>query len=267
MSQFSLVIPIYNEQESSPILAAEIYAKFAAWSGCPCAEVIFVDDGSRDESAARLRQFAKNLSPNAPTQPKLRVLRHSKNAGQSAALVTGIRAATAEWIVTLDGDGQNDPADIEKLWQVLQIETAQLSQPVKSGDSGRITPPRFVMMIGHRRHRRDSLSKKISSRLANAIRRGLLHDDTPDTGCSLKIFPRAAFLAAPVFNHMHRYLAALLIAQGGKIISVAVTHRPRQAGQSKYGFWDRLAVGVFDLLGVMWLLRRHPNPGPINEDS
>ena len=160
MSQFSLVIPIYNEQESSPILAAEIFAKLAEWVNCPCAEVIFVDDGSRDESAAILREFAKNLSANAAPKPKLRVLRHSKNAGQSAALVTGIRAATAEWIVTLDGDGQNDPADIEKLWQVLQNEMAQLSATHPAGHSTQVTPPSFIMMIGHRRHRRDSLSKK-----------------------------------------------------------------------------------------------------------
>ena len=129
---------IYNEQESSPILAAEIFAKFAAWAGCPCAEVIFVDDGSRDESAARLvgnlPRICRQMPRLSQNYAKIASCAIAKMPGQSAALVTGIRAATAEWIVTLDGDGQNDPADIEKLWHVLQKEMAQLSPPIKYGE-------------------------------------------------------------------------------------------------------------------------------------
>jgi dolichol-phosphate mannosyltransferase len=168
----------------------------------------------------------------------LRVVRHVARCGQSAAISSGVKAARAPWIATLDGDGQNDPADIPSLWALRTDATAPL------------------LVAGQRRKRRDSWSKRISSRGANAIRRRLLKDATPDTGCGLKLFPRALFLELPYFDHMHRFLAALMIRQGATVVSVAVNHRPRLKGTSKYGFWDRLWVGIADLLGVMWLQRR-----------
>lgn len=260
MSQFSLVIPIYNERESCTKLAQEIFANFDAWPNCPCREVIFVDDGSQDDSAAQLidygrRQFGDSVT-NSPPRPHLRVLQHSQNAGQSAAFITGVKAARGEWIMTMDGDGQNDPGDMKKLWQARQEHDAQL---VASGETG------FVMIVGHRRHRRDGIKKKITSVLGNFIRQLVLRDHTPDTGCSLKIFPRAAFLSLPAFKNMHRFIPALMIAQGGKVFSVAVNHRPRNAGRSKYGFWDRAAAGSLDLFGVMWLRIRLLKPGHIRE--
>jgi dolichol-phosphate mannosyltransferase len=148
------------------------------------------------------------------------------------------------WIATLDGDGQNDPADIPALWRLAAA-----------------APPRPPLLIaGHRARRRDTWVKRVSSRIANSIRRGMLHDDTPDTGCGLKLFPRALFLDLPAFDHMHRFLPALVLRAGGVVRSVPVNHRPRERGTSKYGTLDRLAVGITDLLGVMWLRRRGSVP-------
>jgi dolichol-phosphate mannosyltransferase len=174
--------------------------------------------------------------------PTLRVVRHAARCGQSAAIRTGVTAARAPWIATLDGDGQNDPADIPSLWAL------------RSGDAA------AQMIAGQRTKRRDSWSKRVSSRWANRIRARLLGDDTPDTGCGLKLFPRALYLELPNFDHMHRFLGALMIRQGATIQSVPVNHRPRVRGSSKYGFWDRLWVGIVDMLGVMWLQRRAKLP-------
>ena len=177
--------------------------------------------------------------------PRLRLLRHAQSRGQSAAIRSGVKAARGRWIATLDGDGQNDPADI----------------PAPVADrprQRRTTPP--LLIAGHRARRQDSWSKRLASRIANAVRRRLLGDDTPDTGCGLKLFPRDLFLDLPYFDHMHRFLPALVLREGGIVRSVPVNHRPRQRGVSNYGVFDRLWVGIVDLFGVMWLRRRRARP-------
>ncbi len=226
----SVVVPVHNEADAAVPLAEEIAAVLI---GRLTFEMIFVDDGSTDATADRLAAAAARL-------PALRIVRHRRCAGQSAAIATGVAAARAPLIVTLDGDGQNDPADIPSL------VAAHRADP----DSGRL------MIAGRRARRRDSRLKRLSSRLANGVRSRLLGDDTADTGCGLKVFPRAAFLAMPHFDHMHRFLPALMLRQGGRVVSRPVNHRPRTAGVSKYGTLDRLMVGIFDLLGVLWLQRR-----------
>jgi dolichol-phosphate mannosyltransferase len=179
------------------------------------------------------------------------VLRHRLGCGQSAAIVTGVRAARGQWIATLDGDGQNDPADIPAL----------LARAWAPGVEGPL------LVTGHRTRRQDSRVKKLASRAANAIRGRLLGDATPDTGCGLKVFERAAFLELPAFDHMHRFLPALFIRAGGQVISVPVGHRPRTRGTSKYGTLDRLWVGIFDLMGMVWLQRRWNRPVVEREDA
>jgi len=231
----SVVVPVRNEAPNIAPLVAEIGAALAAIPH----EIIYVDDGSTDATATALAELARST-------PALRVLGHVASCGQSAAIVTGVRSARGDWIVTLDGDGQNDPADIPALWDFAQAESA---------DGG---PP--LMVAGWRVNRRDTQVKRISSRLANRIRARLLGDATPDTGCGLKLFPRALFLSLPAFDHMHRFLPALVLRQGGRVVSRPVNHRPRMRGQSNYGTLDRLAVGVVDLLGVIWLQRRWKRP-------
>jgi dolichol-phosphate mannosyltransferase len=172
----------------------------------------------------------------------LRVVRHRRSAGQSAALATGIRAARGVWIATLDGDGQNDPADIPALHARAQAPDAP------------------ALVAGWRARRRDTALKRFSSRLANGVRAALLGDSTPDTGCGLKVFRRETFLRLPAFNHMHRFLPALVQRDGGLVVNQRVNHRPRAAGTSKYGVMNRLFVGIVDLLGVMWLQRRPVRP-------
>ncbi|HTU52924.1 MAG TPA: glycosyltransferase family 2 protein [Acetobacteraceae bacterium] len=195
-------------------------------------EIVAVDDGSADATAAELQAAAERCR-------SLRVLRHRAQAGQSMALITGIKAARGEWIATLDGDGQNDPADIRRL---LAAARQHGTEP--------------VLIAGHRQRRRDSLAKRWGSRFANTVRARLLGDATPDTGCGLKIFRRADFLVLPHFNHMHRFLPALFLRHGGTVLSLPVNHRPRTRGRSHYGSLDRLLVGITDLAGVLWLLRR-----------
>lgn len=225
----SVVVPVFNESDSVAPLIDEIAAAMAD----QVAEIVFVDDGSDDATPAR-------LSEKQSAMPQLRVIRHRTRAGQSAAIAQGIRAARAPVIATLDGDGQNDPADIPRLLDAFSAAV----------DRDRL------MVVGHRVRRRDTWVKRVSSRIANAIRQGLLGDATPDTGCGLKVFARSAFLKMPHFDHMHRFLPALMLRQGGRVISVVVSHRPRARGRSKYGTFDRLAVGICDLAGVMWLQRR-----------
>lgn len=225
--RYSVVVPFYNEEDNVLPLLSEIVA---AMTPLGAYEVVAVDDCSRDATRARLRD-ATTLGP-------VRVLAHAVNRGQSAAICTGIDAARGEWVVTLDGDGQNDPADIPRL-------LGELDGP---------TPP--LLVCGHRQKRRDSGLRLLSSRVANGVRARLLGDATPDTGCGLKIMHRAAFLKLPRFDHMHRFLPALVRRDGGRILSVPVSHRPRVHGVSKYGVWNRLWVGIVDLVGVMWLKRR-----------
>jgi dolichol-phosphate mannosyltransferase len=232
--ELSVVVPVLNEAENIPGLVSEIRA---ALDGKLSYEIVYVDDGSTDQSVAVLRRLAAET-------PGLRLLRHGGRCGQSAAIRTGVKAARASWIATLDGDGQNDPADIPLLWA---------ARATLGGDA-------LVLIAGHRQKRRDSWSKRVASRIANRVRGNLLADDTPDSGCGLKLFPRALFLDLPYFDHMHRFLGALVIRAGGRVRSVPVNHRPRTRGASKYGVLDRLWVGISDLLGVMWLRRRSHRP-------
>ena len=231
----SVVIPVRNEAENILPLLSEIHA---ALENRREFEVVYVDDGSNDSTPGRLAE-AQRL------HPWLRVLVHSESCGQSAALVTGFRAARGEWIATLDGDGQNDPADIAKL--------------VAARDAAR-SDAKLWLVAGYRRKRQDSWLKRFSSRVANGVRSRLLGDATPDTGCGLKLVLREAYLRLPYFDHMHRFLPALVQRAGGGTVSVEVNHRPRTRGTSNYGMFDRLWVGIVDLFGVMWLQRRAKQP-------
>ncbi len=239
--RLSVVVPVHNETENLKPLIDEI-ARALADRG-PF-EIVYVDDGSTDETLARLKDLARE-------QPALRVLRHVACCGQSAAIWTGVSHARAPLIATLDGDGQNDPADIPALWDTYEQEGG--------GDR--------VMIAGLRAKRRDTQIRRLSSRIANGIRAGLLKDDTPDTGCGLKVFTRNAFLRFPRFDHMHRFMPALMIRLGGRVTSVPVNHRPRERGASKYGVWNRLWVGIVDLLGVMWLQSRGSRPEVVEETA
>jgi dolichol-phosphate mannosyltransferase len=239
--ELSVVIPARNEAPNVAPLVAEIRR---ALDGRLDYEIVYVDDGSSDATAAEIRRLAAEL-------PRLRLVRHRQSCGQSMAVRTGVKAAAAPWIATLDADGQNDPADIPRLW-----ELARTAPPA---------PP--LLVAGHRQKRRDTWSKRMASRLANAIRRAMLGDGTPDTGCGLKLFRRDLFLDLPAFDHMHRFLPALVLRQGGKVVSVAVNHRPRERGTSNYGVLDRALVGVVDLFGVMWLMRRAKNPVLADEST
>jgi dolichol-phosphate mannosyltransferase len=226
----SVVIPVRNEAPNIAPLVMEIRA---ALDGRLDYEIVYVDDGSGDGTAAEIRALMQDI-------PRLRLLRHAKSCGQSTAVHTGVKVAQAPWIATLDGDGQNDPADIPRLWEIARAAPA--------------VPP--LLVVGHRQKRRDTLTKRLSSRLANGVRRRLLGDGTPDTGCGLKLFRRDLFLELPYFDHMHRFLPALVQRAGGRTVSVPVNHRPRSRGVSNYGVLDRLWVGISDLFGVMWLQRR-----------
>ena len=230
----SVVVPVLNEADNVGPLIKEIDG---ALRGKDAFEIIFVDDGSDDATLAALAALKNEHS-------ELRVIRHRQRTGQSAAIWTGVAAARAPIIATLDGDGQNDPANI----------TCLLARYRAAGDPARL------MVAGFRAKRRDSWLKRVSSRLANDVRALLLGDDTTDTGCGLKVFAREAFLALPRFDHMHRFLPALMIREGGRVESVPVNHRPREHGKTKYGVWNRLWVGIADLIGVMWLLRRGSRP-------
>ncbi len=230
----SVVVPVRNEAPNIEPLIAEIRAALAGVAH----EIVYVDDGSDDDTLAVLREAA--------LAGGLTVVRHLAGCGQSAAIVTGVRAARGHWIATLDGDGQNDPADIPALLARAEAETSAGAE--------------LLLIAGHRTRRQDGYIKRITSRVANGIRAALLGDATPDTGCGLKMFTRAAFLELPAFDHMHRFLPALFIRAGGKVFSVPVNHRPRLRGASKYGTLDRLWVGIFDLAGVYWLQRRWKRP-------
>ena len=229
MLELSVVVPVFNERDNIPPLLAEIAA---ALRGRVTYEVIYIDDDSSDDSRAV-------LAAQKTLHPELRVLHHLQRSGQSTAVWNGVRAAAAPWIATLDGDGQNDPADINK----LLAARAQAADDVH-------------LFAGWRTTRRDSFNKRISSKVANAVRSRMLRDATPDTGCGLKLFARETFLRLPYFDHMHRYLPALVRRAGYASQSVPVGHRPRIAGVSKYGMLDRLWVGLADLRGVAWLMRR-----------
>lgn len=225
----SVVVPVFNERDNTAPLVREIVA---ALRGVVPFEIVYVDDHSRDDTVATLQALKSEV-------PELRILQHVTQSGQSTAIRTGVKAARGAWIATLDGDGQNDPADLPKL--------------LAARDAG---DPAVKLYAGWRVDRKDSGSKRWASKYANAIRVRMLHDDTPDTGCGTKLFERAAFLDLPYFDHMHRYLPALMQRAGWKTISVPVNHRPRGSGVSKYNNLQRALVGIRDLRGVAWLITR-----------
>jgi dolichol-phosphate mannosyltransferase len=226
-----VVVPIKDEADNIVPLLQEIQASL---SGLADFEIIYVDDGSSDGSAQQLLQAQQRFV-------ELRVIRHRQSCGQSTALRTGVAAARHAWIVTLDGDGQNDPADIPKLLAELV---------------SRRHPPSLALVAGWRARRNDGALRRLSSRVANGVRGALLGDCTPDTGCGLKLFSRELYLRLPFFDHQHRFLPALFLREGAQVISVPVNHRARTRGRSKYGVHNRLWVGIVDLFGVMWLNRR-----------
>jgi len=234
---FSVVVPVFDEGEAAPALAREIAAAF----GDRSYEMVFVNDASRDDTLARLTALKAEL-------PQLRVLSHRKNSGQSRAVRSGILAARGGIIVTLDGDGQNDPADAPRLAERLKA-----------------APQTLAMVGGERVKRQDSEAKRWASRWANRIRRKLLNDQANDTGCGLKAFRREAFLRLPYFDHIHRYLPALMLREGYEIAFEPVNHRHRETGASKYTNWGRLKASLTDLLGVMWLNTRARNPEGVDE--
>lgn len=243
--KMSVVIPVCNEADNVGPLAREIHAALQQHQPF---EIIFVDDGSTDETVQRLEATRRE------GVPELRLLRHATRSGQSTAVLTGVRAARADWIATLDGDGQNDPADIPAL--IAAAEQAHAA--------GRT---HLKLVMGNRRaSRRDTWLRKVSSRVANGVRARMLRDGTPDTGCGIKLMHRATFLQLPHFNHMHRFLPALYQRAGSEVISVPVSHRPRTRGQSKYGLHNRLWVGIVDLFGVRWLIRRAPPLVKVSEE-
>lgn len=229
--QLSVVIPVLNEENNVTPLLHELEEVLR---GKENFEVIYVDDHSTDRTLETLTGHTLNY-------PWLRVVRHCTQSGQSAALRSGIRKAQYPLIATLDGDGQNDPGDILNLIDVYQREKK---------------PARPCLVNGQRVQRKDSGWRRVSSHLANALRRRLLHDGTPDSGCGIKVFSRDDFLDLPSFNHMHRFLPALIRQRGGTVVSVAVGHRSRASGASHYGTLDRLCAGIIDLIGVLWLARR-----------
>ncbi|GAB3023456.1 glycosyltransferase family 2 protein [Oleiagrimonas citrea] len=234
MPDLSVVVPVYNERDNIPPLLAEIAT---ALRGKVDYEVVYVDDRSSDDSRDVLQaQKAEH--------PELRVLHHLEQSGQSTAVRNGVKAARGTWIATLDGDGQNDPADIPKL--------------IAERDA---SDPNVKLFAGWRVNRKDTASKRLGSRFANALRSRLLRDETPDTGCGIKLFERAAFLDLPYFDHMHRYLPALMQRAGWKVKSVPVNHRARNAGSSKYTNLGRAIVGISDLRGVAWLIKRSKRTG------
>jgi len=225
----SVVVPVKDEAENIAPLAREIATAVAPYGET---EIIFVDDGSSDGTPERLLALKAEI-------PSLRVITHAINRGQSRAVRSGVLAARGHLIVTLDGDGQNDPADIPKLLAKFQ----------EAGDT-------LGLVGGVRAKRQDTVSRRLASRIANRIRQSLLHDGAADSGCGLKAFRREAFLALPYFDHLHRFLITMMIREGYDVAFVDVHHRPRLHGQSKYTNWKRMLVGIDDLMGVRWLQRR-----------
>jgi dolichol-phosphate mannosyltransferase len=227
----SIVVPVKDEAENIAPLARQIACAIASED----AEIIFVDDGSTDTTA----QVLKSLKAEMPT---LRVISHGRNIGQSRAIRTGVRAARGAIVVTLDGDGQNDPADIAKLLDILRRDSAGAS---------------VGLVSGIRVHRHDAANKRFASGFANGFRRRLLHDGAVDSGCGLKAFRRDVYLALPYFDHMHRFMIALVMREGYEVRFAEVNHRARAHGQSKYRNFHRAMVGFIDTFGVRWLQHRY----------
>jgi len=235
----AIVIPVFNEAQNIVALIDEIVATLGDATGY---HIIVVDDASTDDTPSVLSGCTDRYS-------QLRVIRHRQRCGQSAAIATGVEAAAAHWIVTIDGDGQNDPADILKLYAAMNGAADDV-----------------WLVAGYRRQRMDGWLKRAASRVANTARVFLLQDQAADSACGIKLFARDTFLALPRFDHMHRFMPALVLRQGGRVLSIAVNNRARRHGESKYGILDRLWVGIVDLLGVMWLQRRASCPEIEKED-
>ena len=227
--EFSVVVPVFNERDNVTPLVNEIVA---ALRGKHSFEIVYVDDQSKDDSFQVLKDLMASV-------PELRVVQHIRQSGQSTAVRNGVKAALGVWIATLDGDGQNDPADIPKL-----IEARNKAAP------------EIKLFAGWRVDRKDTGSKRWASKIANSIRASFLKDETPDTGCGIKLFERAVFMDLPYFDHMHRYLPALVKRAGFQSVSVPVNHRERGSGVSKYNNLGRAWVGLKDLRGVAWLIKR-----------
>jgi glycosyltransferase involved in cell wall biosynthesis len=234
---YSVVVPVFDEGGAAPALAREIAAAFAGENH----EIIFIDDASRDDTKALLTALNAEI-------PQLRVLSHRKNSGQSRAVRSGVLAARAPIVVTLDGDGQNDPADAPRLAKALKAAPAELA-----------------LVGGERVKRQDSSAKRLASKFGNGVRKRLLRDTANDTGCGLKAFRREAFLRLPYFDHIHRYIPALMLREGYEVAFQPVNHRHRESGVSKYTNFGRLKASVSDLLGVMWLQTRARNPQGVDE--
>jgi len=235
--EISVVVPVFDEEGAAPALAREIAAAFAGRNH----EIIFVDDASRDGTRAALKALSAEI-------PQLRVLAHRKNSGQSRSIRSGILAARGAIIVTLDGDGQNDPTDGPALVDALLAG-----------------PPQLALVGGERVKRQDSAAKKIASKIGNGVRKRLLKDTANDTGCGLKAFRREAFLRLPYFDHIHRYLPALMQREGYQTAFRPVNHRHRRTGASKYTNLGRLWASLSDIFGVIWLQSRARNPGVVDE--
>jgi dolichol-phosphate mannosyltransferase len=230
----SIVVPVRNEQDNVAPLIAEITA---ALDGRWPYEIIYVNDGSTDATPARLVELMQRHG-------NLRRVDHAKSSGQSAAVRSGVRAARGAIVATLDGDGQNNPAFLPNLISAIEA------------GNGRVG-----LAAGQRVGRKDTGFKKMQSRIANGVRNAILKDGTRDTGCGLKAFRRDVFLSMPYFDGLHRFLPALVRREGFDIAYVDVTDRPRHSGVSNYGFFDRLWIGIMDLAGVWWLVRRkRPTP-------
>ena len=230
-SRFSIIIPVKNEAQNVEILTKEIYKNCKSMMF----EVIFINDGSTDNSIEILSKL-KNKYKN------LQIINHKHSLGQSAALRTGILRSINNIIVTMDGDCQNDPADIKKILIKFHSEKNDL-----------------VLIGGVRKVRKDNVSKRMASKIARHIRRIFLNDEHPDSGCGIKIFHKKLYLLMPYFDHMHRFLPALAKREGGKVLSIDVNHRIRHNGKSNYTNLGRLIVGVSDMIGVMWLIKRSPS--------
>jgi len=235
----SVIVPMYNEEGAAAHLVDEIASALAGVEH----EIVIVDDGSTDGTLAALKSARAR-------HPQLRIMKHRRNAGQSRAIRTGVEAARAPVVAMIDGDGQNDPSEIPALHEALSAGG-----------------PPLAMIAGERRERRDSWGKRAASRFANALRRRILRDGAVDTGCGLKVFRRDAFMALPYFDHMHRYLPALMVREGFGVVFMRVSHRPRRSGASKYNNIGRGLAGVRDLMGVAWLVSRSRRPGEITEES
>jgi len=233
----SVVVPVFDEEGAAPALAREIAAAFRGRNF----EIVFIDDASRDGTRAALKALSAEI-------PQLRVLAHRRNSGQSRSIRSGVLGARAPVILTLDGDGQNDPADGPALVDALAAG-----------------PPELALVGGERVKRQDSTAKKIASRVGNGVRKRLLNDTANDTGCGLKAFRREAFLRLPYFDHIHRYLPALMQREGYQIAFRPVNHRHRQSGVSKYTNLGRLWASLSDLFGVIWLQSRARSPGSVDE--